>query len=292
MDKSGGTVCRERGENVGASRKSDHHCRTRWRGRTPRRCHSRASRLPGCRDTPCGVQSRGSGPEWGSLRCRGGQSSRRCRRTDAASPSSHAWRRQQDWKTRLSCKNSVSWGSIIFILFESPQLFPLRKGSCFLTRRSRRCRWTRPERASSVWSSAPRFSAAGPRWRCSGSWSGEDEQDTGENWHPQTWAGVMSDSSRSYLALGKLLLFPQLLQNSTTCWRPWKTTRSVGTVQILPTSDGGLLTWGRGSGVVLRGLRSHQPLLQTVDAALQLSLVSLQGLHRRLQSLGHSVFSS
>lgn len=98
--KRGIHVCREGGDSVGAgaSRKSGHHCRTRWRGRTPRRCHSRASRPLGCRDTPCGGQSRGSGPESGSLRCRGGQSSRRCHRRDAAWPSSPAWRRQQGWK--------------------------------------------------------------------------------------------------------------------------------------------------------------------------------------------------
>lgn len=42
----------------------------------------------------------------------------------------------------------------------------------------------------------------------------------------------------------------------------------------------------------LRGLCSHKPLLQTVNAALQLSFVSLQRFHGRLQGLGHGVFSS
>lgn len=74
-------------EGFGASRRSGHHCRTLWCGRKPRRCRSRASRRLGCRDRWCEVQSRGSGPEWDSLLCRGGQSSRRCRRTDGGSPS-------------------------------------------------------------------------------------------------------------------------------------------------------------------------------------------------------------
>lgn len=87
-----------RGGEVGIPRKSGHRGRTGWRGRRPRRCHSRASRLPGCRGRWCGAQSRGSGPESGSLRCRGGRSSRRCRRRGAASPSSPAWRRQQSWE--------------------------------------------------------------------------------------------------------------------------------------------------------------------------------------------------
>lgn len=40
------------------------------------------------------------------------------------------------------------------------------------------------------------------------------------------------------------------------------------------------------------GLPSHEPLLQTVNAALQLSFIPLQRLHGRLQRLGHGVFPS
>lgn len=84
---------RVKGFFFGAFRRSDHRCRTPWRVRRPRRCRSRASRRPGCRDKWCEVRSPGSAPEWDSPPCRGGRSSRRCRRTDAESPSFPAWTR-------------------------------------------------------------------------------------------------------------------------------------------------------------------------------------------------------
>lgn len=52
-------------------------------------------------------------------------------------------------------------------------------------------------------------------------------------------------------------------------------------------------TWGcRLLVSPLWGLRSHEPLLQTVNTTLQLSFVSLQRLHSRLQGLGHGVLPS
>lgn len=82
-------VLKRRGADA-ASRRSGRRCRTRWCVQKPRRCRSTASRRRGCRDRWCGERSPGSGPEWDSPRCHGGQSSRRCRRTGAGSPSSPA----------------------------------------------------------------------------------------------------------------------------------------------------------------------------------------------------------
>lgn len=148
-------------------RRSGLCCTTQWCVRRPRTRRSTASRRPGCRGRWSEVPSRGSGPEWGSLQCHEGQSSHRCHRRDGALPSSPSLTRlRRNYRMKETRALRGHWAAQSQSRCET-----------LITRRSHRCRWIRPTPASSAWPLTPRSSAAGPRSRCSGSWSDGDEDE-------------------------------------------------------------------------------------------------------------------
>lgn len=120
---------------------------------------------------------------------------------------------------------------------------------------------------------------------------------SGENWseHERIWWSVCRQrpddltcpSANSFSSLSCSRAASPAGGNQKACWQ------NETTPEKFERSDHRPLTWGRSFNVFsLWGLRSHEPLLQTVNATLQLSFVSLQRLHGRLQRLGHGVFSS
>lgn len=65
-------------------KRSRRRCNSSSSAQTPRRCHSTDAPLSGCRGASSGEGRRAPALGWDNLPCRGGQSSRRCRRKGEA----------------------------------------------------------------------------------------------------------------------------------------------------------------------------------------------------------------